>query len=106
MKKFVSLCLLIALVCSLCASGVSAAALSPEELYEKYATIIDALEAGVAGLCQALSLGGVHPVLEQQEPVILVIRLVSALIHEFQAVVSGCELGQEQNDLLPFAECG
>ena len=45
MKKFVSLCLLIALVCSLCATGVSAAALSPEELYEKYATIIDALEA-------------------------------------------------------------
>ena len=45
MKKLVSLCLLIALVCSLCASGVSAAALSPEELYEKYAPILDALEA-------------------------------------------------------------
>lgn len=45
MKKLVSLCLLIALVCSLCATGVSASALSPEELYEKYATIIDALEA-------------------------------------------------------------
>ena len=45
MKKLVSLCLLIALVCSLCATGISAAALSPEELYEKYATVIDALEA-------------------------------------------------------------
>ena len=46
MKKFVSLCLLIALVCSLCVSGVSASALSPEELCEKYAPILDALEAG------------------------------------------------------------
>ena len=45
MKKFVSLCLLIALVCSFCAVGASAAALTPEELYEKYAPILDALEA-------------------------------------------------------------
>ena len=45
MKKFVSILLLIALVCSLCATGVFAAALSPEELYEKYADVIDALEA-------------------------------------------------------------
>lgn len=46
MKKLVSVVLLIALVCSLCATGVSASALSPEELYEKYAPVIDALEAG------------------------------------------------------------
>ena len=45
MKKLVSVCLLIALVCSLCATGVFASALSPEELYEKYAPVIDALEA-------------------------------------------------------------
>ena len=45
MKKLVSACLLIALVCSLCATGVFASALSPEELYEKYAPVIDALEA-------------------------------------------------------------
>ncbi len=46
MKKLVSVILLIALVCSLCATGVFASALSPEELYEKYAPVIDALEAG------------------------------------------------------------
>ena len=46
MKKLVSVVLLIALVCSLCATGVFASALSPEELYEKYAPVIDALEAG------------------------------------------------------------
>ena len=45
MKKLVSLCLLIALVCSLCVTGISAAALSPAELYEKYAPVLDALEA-------------------------------------------------------------
>ena len=45
MKKLVSLCLLFALVCSLCVTSVSAAAVSPEELYEKYAPILDALEA-------------------------------------------------------------
>ncbi len=46
MKKLVSLCLLFALVCSLCVTGASAAALSPAELCEKYAPILDALEAG------------------------------------------------------------
>ena len=45
MRKFVSLCLLIALVCSLCATGVSASALSSEELLEKYGALIDAIEA-------------------------------------------------------------
>ncbi len=44
MKKLISLCLLATLIFSLCAS--SASALTPEELVEKYALLIDALEAG------------------------------------------------------------
>ncbi len=46
MRKLVSICLLIALICSLCATGVSSFALSEEELLEKYGPLIDALEAG------------------------------------------------------------
>ncbi len=49
MKRILALVLLMALVCSLCVFAPTAAALSEEEadaLYEKYASIIDALEAG------------------------------------------------------------
>lgn len=49
MKRILSLILLLATVCSLCVFAPSAAALSGEEaeaLCEKYAPIIDALEAG------------------------------------------------------------
>ena len=45
MKKLVSLCLLIALLCSICVTGVSASALSSEEIMEKYGALIEALEA-------------------------------------------------------------
>ena len=69
MKKLVSLCLLIALICSLCATGASAAALSPAELYEKYAPILDALEA--EDYDAALDeIWGIMPAVEYEEVVI------------------------------------
>ena len=45
MKRLLSLCLLLALIFSLCVPSVSASALSPDEIQEKYGPLIDALEA-------------------------------------------------------------
>ena len=63
MKKLISICLLTALIFSLCAS---AAALTPEELYEKYAPVIDALEAGDFDAA-AEALGDFLPEIEYEE---------------------------------------
>ncbi len=46
MKRLLSLCLLLALVFSLCIPAAPASALSPDEILEKYGTLIDAIESG------------------------------------------------------------
>ena len=46
MKKLISILLFVAIIFSFCMTGVSASALSPEEITEKYGALIDAVEAG------------------------------------------------------------
>ena len=68
MKKLVSVLLLVAVVLSFCVTGVSASALSSEEINEKYGALINAVESGDydAALDE---LDKLFPVSEDPEPI-------------------------------------